>query len=172
MTGCDGAISHLSQKKVEELDSEPFDGEQRGWVNLEVSCWRLVNARCGLRGVRVVASVAQWTESGCPVWDEESTDTWSRGLPKLSLWRISHCLMQVSSVRRRFLPLERFFVAGREFADPGVALVSLDVLDALEADLEAMFAVVGLHLGQQCGRGLSDRFFGASAEQVCLSGSH
>ena len=75
MTGCDGAISHLkflslSKKNVEELDSEPFDGEQRGWVNvvdLEVlafgKCQVWFARSASRRGVAprtsIVASVAQ-----------------------------------------------------------------------------------------------------------------
>ena len=105
VTGRDGAIliSFFSlSKKVEELDSEPFDGEQRGWVNvldLEVSCWRLVNARRGLRGVRVgevshpgpplLRRLRSGRSRGVPIGissDEESaafTDTWSRRIAEV-----------------------------------------------------------------------------------------
>ena len=41
---------------VEELDFEPIDGRQYGWVilsNRKVHKWRVVHARYGLRGVRV-----------------------------------------------------------------------------------------------------------------------
>ena len=85
-------------------------------VDLQVSCWCLLNARYGLRGVPVGVEFTQ---------------------------------IDASQLRLEMV-LAALVKAGREFEDQASAvLVTVDVLDALEADLEAMRGIENAagHLG-------------------------
>ena len=110
------------------------------------SCWGGVTSRTSF-----VASVAQWTESGCPVEILSDEEPLVRHVQRHVVPRIAG-VESVADVTQIVASEVNLVEAGREFA---VASVSEDVLDALEADL-----------------GPSDRYCGASAEQVCHSRSH